>query len=309
MANHNQKLLRWALELQRFNLEVRHRPGSRNWIPDILSRLQSSTKHYYLNEHVLSIFAYQCCLYFCRLCNDNLINAMWLYITKSRSKNLLSLPRKFSLKGEGQLRCCICDFVFVSFVHSCIACVAGLLSDLAVCQTKTRDYCLIVAAACLRAALHSTCVCRPVNYTYGQHWEHMRKPSQPTSGPEDRGLRNGSEFSTARANVQRRRVIPRARLHVNPSRWQVALRSSVHRVVDSRRCRPRVVVTSQRVGQLKSVRHDRHVRYRVEGRTKRWTSGPDTEPRRFRQVDGNHIVASLAVACFRCRYCSAAGIR
>jgi len=38
MANHNQKLLRWALELQQFNLEIRHRPGSRNWIPDILSR-------------------------------------------------------------------------------------------------------------------------------------------------------------------------------------------------------------------------------------------------------------------------------
>jgi len=57
------------------------------------------------------------------------------------------------------LRCCICDFVFVSFMHSCIARVAGLLSDLAVCQTKTHDYCLIVAAACLRAALHSTCVC------------------------------------------------------------------------------------------------------------------------------------------------------
>jgi len=38
LANHNQKLLRWALELPRFNLQVRHRPGSRNWIPDILSR-------------------------------------------------------------------------------------------------------------------------------------------------------------------------------------------------------------------------------------------------------------------------------
>jgi len=46
----------------------------------------------------------------------------------------------------------------------------------------------------------------------------------------------------------------------------------------------------------------------VEGRTKRRTFGPDTEPRRFRQVDGNHIVATLAAACFRCRYCSAAGI-
>ena len=38
MANHNQKLLRWALELQQYTLDIRHRPGSRNWIPDILSR-------------------------------------------------------------------------------------------------------------------------------------------------------------------------------------------------------------------------------------------------------------------------------
>jgi len=209
-----------------------------------------------------------------------------------------------------------CDAVFVISsllvlcTHvQCIARVAGLLSDLAVCQTITRDYCLIVAAACLRAALHCTCVCRPVNYIYGQHWEHTRKPSQPSFGPDDRGLRNSSGFSTARANVQRRRIIPPARLHVNPSRWQVTLRSSVRRVVDSRRCRPTVVVTSPGVSQLKSVRHDRHARYRVEGRTRRWKSGPDTEPRRFRQVDGNHIVATLAAACFRCRYCSAAGIR
>ena len=38
MANHNQKLLRWALELQQYSLDIKHRPGSRNWIPDILSR-------------------------------------------------------------------------------------------------------------------------------------------------------------------------------------------------------------------------------------------------------------------------------
>jgi len=133
------------------------------------------------------------------------------------AKTYYSLPRKFSLKGDGLLRCCICDFVFASFVHSCIARIAGLLSDLAVCQTKTRDYCLIVAAACLRAALHSTCVCRLVNYTYSQHWEHTQKPSQPTVRLDDRGLRNVSGFSMARANVKRRRVIPRARLHVNPS--------------------------------------------------------------------------------------------
>ena len=41
MANHNQKLLRWALELQQYTLEIRHRPGTRNWIPDILSRPSS----------------------------------------------------------------------------------------------------------------------------------------------------------------------------------------------------------------------------------------------------------------------------
>lgn len=41
MANHNQKLLRWALELQQYSLSIKHRPGSRNWIPDILSRPSS----------------------------------------------------------------------------------------------------------------------------------------------------------------------------------------------------------------------------------------------------------------------------
>ena len=38
MANHNQKLLRWALELQQYSLVIKHRPGARNWLPDILSR-------------------------------------------------------------------------------------------------------------------------------------------------------------------------------------------------------------------------------------------------------------------------------
>jgi len=38
MANHNQKLLRWTLELQQFNLKIVHRPGKLNLIPDILSR-------------------------------------------------------------------------------------------------------------------------------------------------------------------------------------------------------------------------------------------------------------------------------
>ena len=116
------------------------------------------------------------------------------------------------------MRCCICDFVFVSFMHSCRARVAGLLSVLEVCQTKTRDHCLRAAAALLACCVtFHVCVCRPVN-KYGRHWEDTRKPSQLTVGPDHRGLRNGSGFSTARADVQRRRVISRARLHVNPSR-------------------------------------------------------------------------------------------
>ena len=41
MASHNQKLLRWCLELQQYNLEVRHRPGKENLLPDILSRPSS----------------------------------------------------------------------------------------------------------------------------------------------------------------------------------------------------------------------------------------------------------------------------
>ena len=38
MANCNQKLLRWSLELAQYNLQIRHRPGSKNLIPDLLSR-------------------------------------------------------------------------------------------------------------------------------------------------------------------------------------------------------------------------------------------------------------------------------
>ena len=38
MANHNQKLLRWSLELQQFNLEICHRAGKDNLLPDLLSR-------------------------------------------------------------------------------------------------------------------------------------------------------------------------------------------------------------------------------------------------------------------------------
>ena len=41
MANHNQKLLRWALELQQYNITIVHRPGSKNLLPDILSRPSS----------------------------------------------------------------------------------------------------------------------------------------------------------------------------------------------------------------------------------------------------------------------------
>ena len=35
---HNQKLLRWSLELDQYNLDVRHRPGKENVHPDLLSR-------------------------------------------------------------------------------------------------------------------------------------------------------------------------------------------------------------------------------------------------------------------------------
>jgi hypothetical protein len=38
MANYNNKLLRWAIELQQYNIHVVHRPGKLNLIPDILSR-------------------------------------------------------------------------------------------------------------------------------------------------------------------------------------------------------------------------------------------------------------------------------
>jgi len=38
MANHNQKLLRWSLELQQYNLEICHRAGRDNLMPDLLSR-------------------------------------------------------------------------------------------------------------------------------------------------------------------------------------------------------------------------------------------------------------------------------
>ena len=37
MANYNNKLLRWAIELQQYNFHIVHRPGKQNLIPDILS--------------------------------------------------------------------------------------------------------------------------------------------------------------------------------------------------------------------------------------------------------------------------------
>jgi len=43
MANHNQKLLRWNLELQQYNLQITHRPGKDNTIPDLLSRPSQAT--------------------------------------------------------------------------------------------------------------------------------------------------------------------------------------------------------------------------------------------------------------------------
>lgn len=43
MSNYNQKLLRWALELQQYNLNIIHRPGKLNLIPDILSRPADNT--------------------------------------------------------------------------------------------------------------------------------------------------------------------------------------------------------------------------------------------------------------------------
>lgn len=38
MANKNQKLLRWSLELEQYLLDIRHRPGGLNLFTDILSR-------------------------------------------------------------------------------------------------------------------------------------------------------------------------------------------------------------------------------------------------------------------------------
>ena len=37
MAPHNQKLLRWSLETQQYNLEILHRSGKDNLLPDLFS--------------------------------------------------------------------------------------------------------------------------------------------------------------------------------------------------------------------------------------------------------------------------------
>ena len=44
MASHNQKLLRWSLEIQQYNLEILHRSGKDNLLPDLLSRTPDSAK-------------------------------------------------------------------------------------------------------------------------------------------------------------------------------------------------------------------------------------------------------------------------
>lgn len=43
MANYNNKLLRWAIELQQYNIHIVHRRGKDNLIPDILSRPSLNT--------------------------------------------------------------------------------------------------------------------------------------------------------------------------------------------------------------------------------------------------------------------------
>src|SRR6218665_2346969 len=42
MRNHNFKLMRWSLEMQRYCLDVQHRPGKLNLLPNLLSRPASS---------------------------------------------------------------------------------------------------------------------------------------------------------------------------------------------------------------------------------------------------------------------------
>jgi len=42
MSNQNAKLMRWSFELQRHSLDVEHRPGKLNLLPDLLSRPASA---------------------------------------------------------------------------------------------------------------------------------------------------------------------------------------------------------------------------------------------------------------------------
>ena len=59
MKNKNQRLVRWSLALQEYNLEIQHIPGSENVVADALSRCigkdvkisvkKSNTKPYNLN--------------------------------------------------------------------------------------------------------------------------------------------------------------------------------------------------------------------------------------------------------------------
>jgi hypothetical protein len=44
MSNHNNKLLRWCLELEQYDLMVTHRPGKDNVLPDLLSRCVTKDK-------------------------------------------------------------------------------------------------------------------------------------------------------------------------------------------------------------------------------------------------------------------------
>ena len=49
LKNKNQRLLRWSLLLQEFNLDIRHIKGKDNIIPDALSRVRNS-KSFSLNQ-------------------------------------------------------------------------------------------------------------------------------------------------------------------------------------------------------------------------------------------------------------------
>lgn len=42
MRNSNQRLMRWSLEVQEFNLDIRHKKGSQNVVADALSRVHGA---------------------------------------------------------------------------------------------------------------------------------------------------------------------------------------------------------------------------------------------------------------------------